>query len=201
MAIVWSPSETSSRHTMLGRPDGGGIRRGQPCRSWERHPSRGLPRPSAVRSVRYGGTNSASKRADWLPQGLSAWPSKSAQDANDADPKLSGTGGQTHEILQAVSFDTDSTNRQVDRVLATLGLLEDAAPVFQTSIDAPDAACCWPSPLCSTAGSSTSLAMLQRRDKRGGSLEPPQVEHFCPAVEAMCTAASARRSTGYARPS
>jgi transposase len=56
-----------------------------------------------------------------------------------ADPKLSGTRGETHEILPAVSFDTDPTNRQVDRVLATLGLLEDAAPVFQTSMDVPDA--------------------------------------------------------------
>jgi hypothetical protein len=56
-----------------------------------------------------------------------------------ADPKLSGTRGQTHEILPAVSFDTDPTNRQVDRVLAALGLLEDAAPVFQTSMEVPDA--------------------------------------------------------------
>jgi len=59
--------------------------------------------------------------------------------ANDADPKLSGTRGETHEILPPVSFDTDPTNRQVDRVLAALGLLEDAAPVFQTSMDVPDA--------------------------------------------------------------
>ncbi len=57
----------------------------------------------------------------------------------DADPKLSGTRGETHEIVPTVSFDTDPTNRQVDRVLASLGLLEDAAPVFQTSMDVPDA--------------------------------------------------------------
>ena len=56
----------------------------------------------------------------------------------DADPKLSGTRGETHEILPAISFDTDPTNRRMDRVLAALGLLEDAAPVFQTSMDVPD---------------------------------------------------------------
>lgn len=56
-----------------------------------------------------------------------------------ADPKLSGTRGESHEIVPAVSFDTDPSNRQVDRVLAALGLLEDAAPVFQTSMDVPDA--------------------------------------------------------------
>lgn len=57
----------------------------------------------------------------------------------DADPKLSGTCVETHEIVPAVSFDTDPSNRQVDRVLAALGLLEDAAPVFQASKDVPDA--------------------------------------------------------------
>lgn len=56
-----------------------------------------------------------------------------------ADPKLSGTRGESHEIVPAISFDTDPSNRQVDRVLAALGLLEDAAPVFQTSMDVPDA--------------------------------------------------------------
>ena len=61
--------------------------------------------------------------------------------SNGADPKLSGPGDAdlADEAVRALSFDTDPSDRQVDRSLAMLGLLEDAAPLFRTATGVPNA--------------------------------------------------------------
>lgn len=58
---------------------------------------------------------------------------------DSADPKLSGPETDADESVRAVSFDTDPSDRQVDRLLAALGLLEDAAPLFRTATGVPGA--------------------------------------------------------------
>ncbi len=65
---------------------------------------------------------------------LSAFPSESAEltagnSATGANPKLSAFSFE--EEPPAVSFDSDPARRSVDRVLARLGLLADAAPWFR----------------------------------------------------------------------
>lgn len=49
-----------------------------------------------------------------------------------ADPKLSGAS-------LPLSFDTDPANRNVDRILASMGLLDDAAPQFRPGTQIPGA--------------------------------------------------------------
>jgi prepilin-type processing-associated H-X9-DG protein len=46
-----------------------------------------------------------------------------------ADPNLSASAD--HGEFSAVSFDSDPSDRQVDRLLACMGLLDDAAPIFR----------------------------------------------------------------------
>ncbi len=59
--------------------------------------------------------------------------------SESADPKLSGHDATGAEIAPAVSFDPDPGARQVDRVLAALGLLDDAAPLFRDASGVPNA--------------------------------------------------------------
>ena len=55
----------------------------------------------------------------------------------DADPNLAGT--RTDEDQPpAVSFDADPSNREIDRLLASLGLLSDAAPLFRSATRVPN---------------------------------------------------------------
>jgi len=54
----------------------------------------------------------------------------------DADPNLSGAGSTARDPLP-VSLDSDPHNRAVDRVLACLGLLDDAAPLFAPATQVP----------------------------------------------------------------
>lgn len=56
--------------------------------------------------------------------------------APDADPNLSAAAAD--EPLP-VSFDTDPADRRIDRLLACLGLLDDAAPIFRTGARVPRA--------------------------------------------------------------
>jgi prepilin-type processing-associated H-X9-DG protein len=49
-----------------------------------------------------------------------------------AEPNLSDLAASADDIV--VSLDTDPTNRNVDRVLACLGLLDDAAPLFADTV-------------------------------------------------------------------
>jgi transposase len=56
-------------------------------------------------------------------------------DGTGADPKLSGHGLDTEPV--PLSLDRDPADRSGDRLLARLGLLEDAAPLFGTSTDVP----------------------------------------------------------------
>jgi transposase len=59
-----------------------------------------------------------------------------------ADPKLSGSDSSADDLdetVRSVSFDADPGNREVDRFLAALGLLEDAAPLFRSATNVPNA--------------------------------------------------------------
>ena len=56
----------------------------------------------------------------------------------DADPNLSALAASTYEPL-IVSFDTDPADRTGDRLLAYLGLLDDAAPLFRDGQHVPRA--------------------------------------------------------------
>lgn len=55
-----------------------------------------------------------------------------------ANPNLSGPGSSTTEALP-LSLDTDPLDRTVDRVMACLGLLDDAAPMFAPATQVPGA--------------------------------------------------------------
>jgi transposase len=54
-----------------------------------------------------------------------------------ADPKLSAFAGEPDPEPVAFSLDRDPTDRSADRLLARLGLLEDAAPLFGASTQVP----------------------------------------------------------------
>jgi transposase len=55
-----------------------------------------------------------------------------------ADPKLSGCAADSDESI-AVSLDRRGDDRSLDRLLACMGLLDDAAPVFTDSTQVPGA--------------------------------------------------------------
>ena len=72
---------------------------------------------------------------------LSAFPAASAADVPETlppprDPHLSALGSLDAEPIP-VSFDTNPTDRRVDRVLACLGVLDDAAPLFRSGTRVP----------------------------------------------------------------
>jgi len=72
---------------------------------------------------------------------LSAFPAASAADAPatlspPGDPTLSARGSLDDEPTP-VSFDPNPTDRRVDRVLACLGVLDDAAPLFRSGTQVP----------------------------------------------------------------
>jgi DNA-binding CsgD family transcriptional regulator len=56
-----------------------------------------------------------------------------------ANPNLSAFSASVPERPPASSLDTDPRDRRADRLMARLGLLEDAAPLFGTSPNAPRA--------------------------------------------------------------
>lgn len=64
--------------------------------------------------------------------------SASAAPALGANPNLSAFSASDDDDLP-VSFDTDPADRSVDRLLACLGLLEDAAPLFRSGLRVPRA--------------------------------------------------------------
>jgi hypothetical protein len=71
--------------------------------------------------------------------GAAAAPETKAQpaggDGAPADPNLSASGSESEQV--PLSLDRDPADRSGDRVLAMLGLLEDAAPLFGTSTQVP----------------------------------------------------------------
>jgi len=71
---------------------------------------------------------------------LSAFPissqgTSSTQELPSADPKLSAFSPPDDSA--AISFDTDPSDRRFDRLMAYLGLLDDAAPMFQSGANIP----------------------------------------------------------------
>jgi hypothetical protein len=60
-----------------------------------------------------------------------ARPAEPTDAPTAADPNLSASGARVEEDLP-VSFDTDPADRRLDRLLAYLGLLDDAAPLFRS---------------------------------------------------------------------
>ncbi len=68
-----------------------------------------------------------------------ASPAAAAEKARPpGDPNLSAFSSADDEPIP-LSFDTDPSDRRVDRVLAYLGLLDDAAPLFRSSTHVPRA--------------------------------------------------------------
>ena len=75
-----------------------------------------------------------------LEPGRSAAPSApepAPEAASAADPELSGS--MTNGSPLPLSLDTDAANRGFDRVLACMGLLDDAAPLFRPATQVPSA--------------------------------------------------------------
>jgi transposase len=58
--------------------------------------------------------------------------------AEGADPKLSGPAAEAPSV-PLPSFDVDPADRRIDRVLACMGLLDDAAPMFGSAQRVPGA--------------------------------------------------------------
>ena len=87
---------------------------------------------------------------------LSAFPAASAADGRETlpspgDPNLSAAGSPDAEPLP-VSFDPDPADRRVDRLLAYLGVLEDAAPLFRAGPRVPQAGVLLALPALVTSG-------------------------------------------------
>jgi len=79
--------------------------------------------------------------SEWAPPPApSASPTISGSaDTSGADPKLSAFPATTPESPLPRSLDTDPGDRRGDRLMARLGLLDDAAPLFGTSSNVPRA--------------------------------------------------------------
>jgi len=84
------------------------------------------------------GQNAVRKRSSGENRGLAGPMEQGLEASPDANPNLSGSSCSIAEPLP-VSLDTDPLDRGVDRVLACLGLLEDAAPVFARGTQVPSA--------------------------------------------------------------
>jgi transposase len=59
--------------------------------------------------------------------------------ASNSDPNLSAFAASVPELSPASTFDTDPMDRRGDRLMARLGLLDDAPPLFGTSPNVPQA--------------------------------------------------------------
>ncbi len=73
-----------------------------------------------------------------VPPNANSNLSASAVPGLSANPNLSAFSASDDDDLP-VSFDTDPADRSVDRLLACLGLLEDAAPLFRSGLRVPRA--------------------------------------------------------------
>jgi len=78
------------------------------------------------------------RRLGWHEPCPSA-PPLPLDDAPSADPNLSAFSTNSSAARPAVSCDTDPLDRRGDRLLARLGLLDDAAPLFGTATAIPRA--------------------------------------------------------------
>jgi len=73
-------------------------------------------------------------------------------DLSGADPKLSAFSVAASEKLPSRSLDTDPTDRWQDRLMARLGFLDDAAPLFGSSPNVPRAGVLLAVPALSASG-------------------------------------------------
>jgi transposase len=92
-------------------------------------PNLSAPRSPSARSV----APKPGKAVIFLPIRRSEAPSGPAA---SADPNLSASGDD--EALP-ISFDSDPSDRRIDRLFAHLGLLDDAAPLFRAGLRVPRA--------------------------------------------------------------
>jgi transposase len=84
------------------------------------------------------------------PQGQA--PSSSGSTASGGDPNLSAFSTLGAQNSFPRSHDTDPTDRSADRLLARLGLLEDAAPLFGCAVAVPRAGVLLALPVLGTSG-------------------------------------------------
>jgi transposase len=87
-----------------------------------------LPLPGADPKLSAAAPSLASTAPAAATEPASGAASASTAGAAGADPKLSASGAG--EVAVSLSFDHDPADRSVDRILAAMGLLEDAAPLF-----------------------------------------------------------------------
>ena len=80
------------------------------------------------------GEGADQKLSAFLNNGLS---SRSSASASSADPKLSAFSSSTIPLVS--SMDNDPSDRRFDRLMAYLGLLDDAAPLFRPGTAIPGA--------------------------------------------------------------
>jgi len=86
-----------------------------------------------------------------------AAPSPLPASTQSANPNLSALSSVAKECPSATQ-DTDPADRRGDRLLAYLGLLDDAAPLFGSGRSVPRLEFCWPcQPWCKAASSSVPI--------------------------------------------
>ena len=90
------------------------------------------------------------RRSGWKEPAL-LQPELGFGSANPGDPKLSAFSSQAKQA-PPTSRDTDPSDREADRLLARLGLLEDAAPLFGSASAVPRAGVLLALPVLVTSG-------------------------------------------------
>jgi transposase len=98
------------------------------------------PKLSGSATTAAAGAGTAAPAADPKLSGSATTAAAGAgMAAPAADPKLSGSAVTADEEPLRISADHDPADRQVDRLLAKLGLLDDAAPLFRDGERVPRA--------------------------------------------------------------
>lgn len=98
-------------------------------------------RPQVAEQLSLPEVSRPSPGADPNLSGLLVQAARSAacEYVESADPKLSALPTGTPSADDALSLDTDPTDRRLDRLLAWLGLIDDAKPIFGNARAVPNA--------------------------------------------------------------
>jgi prepilin-type processing-associated H-X9-DG protein len=99
----------------------------------------GISEKAVRKTLRRLGWKPASAVQDELPLRAPHTPDSCPAPGATSDPKLSALAAAAPESPPLRNVDRDPTDRRGDRLLARLGLLEDAAPLFGSSANVPRA--------------------------------------------------------------
>ena len=113
-----------------------------------------LPLPDAVSSASSNATVDVGDGATSVAPETQAVASNESEDTAPSSPPLESTAGATHDdhVPAALNLDIDPMDRSWDRLLACLGLLDDAAPMFENAAAVPGAAVLCAVPLLAASG-------------------------------------------------